>query len=150
MNIRPAVAADAGLLLAWRNDPVTRAMSLETGDTPPERHAEWLAAKLADPTSELWIGEVNGLPVAQVRLDLAEPGVAVVSISVAPDARGRGHAGAALTEAMAAQRLGPSTFRATVRRENTASLRLFETAGFSAVGGDATVVQFERPAPPGR
>lgn len=150
MKIRRAAPRDAPLLLAWRNDPVTRAMSLDPREVNPEAHAMWLAGRLADPKCELWIGEAEDVPVAQVRFDLVETGVAIVSVSVAPAARGRGHATAVLRAAMASQALGASKFRATVRSENEASLRLFERAGFTAVRREQAVVLFERAAPSNR
>jgi ribosomal protein S18 acetylase RimI-like enzyme len=55
-----------------------------------------------------------------------------VSISVAPEARGRGLGGALLELGLAEAipELHPRGFRARVRATNTASLRLFRAAGF--------------------
>ena len=51
--VRPATEADADALLRWRNDPVTRAASRDTGEVGAEQHRAWLAATLADPGRHL-------------------------------------------------------------------------------------------------
>lgn len=144
MIVRPATAADAGTLLRWRNDPAVRAMSFNSGVVSPSDHALWLAAKLSDPQTELWIGEVDGRPIGQVRFDLTDGNVAAVSISVDPDGRGSGNGRSLLTAGMARQGLGAETLRAEVRPGNIASLRLFEHAGFSVRTADADRLVLER------
>lgn len=131
MNLRPATPADAAVLLAWRNDPVTRAMSFDTGAVGLEEHGAWLEDKLIDPRAELWIGEVDGQPIGQVRFDLQDDATALVSITVAPHARGRGHGLTLLSDAINRQDLGAAVLRAEIRHGNAPSLRIFEQAGFT-------------------
>lgn len=119
-------------------------MSIDQDEVPSDRHHAWFAQRLADAASEIWIGKVDGAPVGVVRFDLVNAGVALISIIVAPEARGRGHGSELLTGAMARQGLEAQAFRATVRRENHASRRLFESAGFHVVESDHAVVILER------
>ena len=89
LTMRPATMDDAGLLLAWRNDPVTRASCRCSEPVDWAEHAAWLERVLADPTREISIHELNGVPVGTTRLDWSD-GEAEFSITVAPKYRGRG------------------------------------------------------------
>lgn len=133
MKLRPAAPEDAGLLLAWRNDPVTRNMSFEQDEITLAEHERWLRSKLADSTCDIWIGEVDGVPVGQVRLDADGEADAVVSISVAPGARGRGLGRALLLAGLARRTTDGRLVRAHVLSANEASLRLFRSCGFAEV-----------------
>jgi len=136
--LRPATAADAGLLLAWANDPVTRAAGFHPEAIAIDEHERWLAARLASPATRLWIGEEDGRAVGQVRLERDEGGIAEIGISVAPEARGRGVARRLLATAIETGRadaaFGLTGFLARVRPDNAASLALFRGAGFAETG----------------
>lgn len=137
--VRPATMEDADLLLAWANDPVTRAAGFHTAAISRDEHLAWLARRLATADCRLYIGVRAGRPVGQVRVDRDEPtGTAEVSIAVAPEARGQGVGRRLLDAALAAARadaqLGVGTFRARVRPDNAASLALFRGAGFVEAG----------------
>ena len=133
ITLRPATAGDADLLLAWANDPETRAASFRPEPIPRDDHVRWLAARLASPRSRVLIGEVDG-PVGQVRFELAADGAAEIGVVVAPERRGEGLASELLHAAVDAARTDsafPVTrFIARIRVENTASIRAFGRAGF--------------------
>lgn len=141
VRIRAAVLADAGILLEWRNDPLTRRMSLQTESVSSAQHVPWLEASLLSPLREIVLGEdaVTGKLVGTCRFDIdaSAPGTAEVSITVAPDARGRGYAGALLRAAIdefSGVHPDIETLTAVIRPENTASIQLFEAAGFIRAG----------------
>ncbi len=152
VTLRPATRADAELLLEWANDPATRAASLTPRSITPPEHDVWLDRTLANPLQRLWIGIVGGRPIGQVRIE-AEAATGVVSIAVAPAARGRGMSGPLLGAALAAARteMDLAGFRALVRAGNVASRRLFERAGFEEAGhrsapdGGVVLVLEQRP-----
>jgi len=136
---RPATPQDADLLRSWRNDPETRRWSRDSGPVSAERHAAWLASVLADPARHLWVVEEGGRPVSTVRHDRLVPGRYEVSITVAPGARRRGQALAALAvarERLAEVELQVEVIEAHVRSDHTASLALFQRAGYSRSGAD--------------
>jgi RimJ/RimL family protein N-acetyltransferase len=137
VELRPAGQHDRDLLLAWANDPDTRRASFSTAPIGVEEHATWLATVLSDPTRQLWIAEVDGEPVGQVRIDQRDRD-AVISVSVAPEARGRGLA-APMIEAATARVDGRVV--ALVKPENERSLRAFETAGYRRARSDDAEVQ---------
>jgi spore coat polysaccharide biosynthesis predicted glycosyltransferase SpsG/RimJ/RimL family protein N-acetyltransferase len=129
---RPARAADADLLLAWRNDAAVRAVSHTTHEVAPAEHAAWLARVLADPDRTLLVVERDGAPVGTVRFD-RQGDEATLSVTIAPEQRGRGVGVQAIresTELELAARPELARVVALVKAENTASQRAFERAGY--------------------
>jgi predicted dehydrogenase/RimJ/RimL family protein N-acetyltransferase len=140
VTLREASAADAGRLLAWRNDAETRRWSRDAREIAPAEHERWLEGVLADASTRLWVAESEGSPVGQVRIG---PGVdestAEVHVALAPEARGRGMGVAVLTQAAARALAEPgrSALCAHVKPAHEASLRAFARAGFQVVGPQA-------------
>jgi spore coat polysaccharide biosynthesis protein SpsF len=131
---------DADLLLTWANDPTTRSAGFHPDAIDPATHRAWLAARLASSVTRLFIGNDSDDPIGQVRFEHDEDGLVEVGVSVAPDARGRGH-GRALVETGVAAVLADAGervrgFVARIRPDNAASIALFEAAGFRAHGPD--------------
>ena len=133
--LRPARPDDAAPLFDWANDPATRAASFDRAPIPWPEHLTWLTVVLADPERRLWIAEEGGIAVGQVRVDRAPDDIGVVSIGLAPGARGRGLGRTVLGLGVAAaiRELGIRRARAVVMAANLPSRRLFEGAGFVAV-----------------
>ncbi|HUZ70475.1 MAG TPA: GNAT family N-acetyltransferase [Candidatus Saccharimonadales bacterium] len=131
LTLRPATSGDEVLLLGWRNDPEAVRLSVTGREVTPAEHAAWLARRLGDPGTRLWIAEERGTPVGQVRVDL-EGGSGTVSIAIGQGRRGHGLGSAALRAMVVEVERDQiaSTLRALVHAENPASLRAFERAGF--------------------
>jgi RimJ/RimL family protein N-acetyltransferase len=138
ITLRRASQMDESLLLAWANDPVTRAAGFAPDPITPDEHRAWLATRLRSTTSRLLIGTIGDTPIGQVRLDREHDGRVEVGISVAPEARGRGvgrrllHS--ALDEARRDKGLGATGFTARIRPDNATSIALFTGAGFRRAG----------------
>ncbi len=137
MGLRAARADDGDLLFAWTNELRTCGIAL-SGSEPLERvaHDAWFRARLDDPERRIWIVEHVDAPVGVVRLDREADRTAetvAVSVYIAREGRRLGLASAAIERALrdAAHERGALTAVARVRPENTASLRLFETLGFT-------------------
>lgn len=123
MRLRKATMEDAERLFQWRNDPVTRAASINRDPVAWHDHLAWLEASLTNPLREILIAE-DGVPLGTVRLD--KDLRTEVSITLAPAARGHGQATSLI--ALATQTKGP--FVARIRPDNPASRRAFQKAGF--------------------
>ena len=123
--VRPAVEGDALDVLAWRNDPVTRAMARNREAVDEASHLAWFAGALADSRRTFLIGEVEGEKIGMVRFDRGDE--TEVSINLNPAHRGRGLSYPLLMAALACV---DGDVWAEIRPENAASLRLFERAGF--------------------
>jgi RimJ/RimL family protein N-acetyltransferase len=134
LKIRPAEAADEDRLLAWANDPATRAAGFQVDPIAPEVHAGWLSRRLAEPEAgRIWIG-LDGLrPIGVVRVERSDDARLVVSISLDPVERGQGRSLGLLEAGLeAARRAFPGIpFRAWIRTGNRASIALFGRAGFA-------------------
>lgn len=133
MWLRPARRDDAPLLLAWRNDATTVRFSGTGRRVRAEEHARWLDSRLADAGTRIWIGEVDGRPVGEVRVDVCDA-VGEVDVAVAPDARGRGY-GRGLLDALLVELRGDlqvCRLVASVHADNVASRRAFLGCGFVA------------------
>jgi RimJ/RimL family protein N-acetyltransferase len=132
VTLRGARDDDAERLLEWRNDADAVRFSVSGQSVTGEDHARWFATRRQDPRVHLWIAEVDGTPVGQVRVDDENDGVGVVSVGVAPAHRGRG-IGSAVLRAMVATVTADTTvrvLRALVHPDNAQSIRAFGKAGF--------------------
>jgi UDP-2,4-diacetamido-2,4,6-trideoxy-beta-L-altropyranose hydrolase len=135
--LRNATEGDTKLILDWANDPVTRGASFQSDPIPWERHVEWMAKQLAAKDVVFLIVELQGvvgqpgIPVGQVRF-VIESQKATISISIAPEARGRGIASRAIREASEYlfRRRNVQQIEALIRTDNVASRRAFEKAGY--------------------
>jgi len=123
MRLRKATMDDARRLFDWRNDPVTRAASVNRDPVTWEDHVAWLEASLTNPLREILIAE-DGVPLGTVRLD--KDLRTEVSITLSPAARGHGQAAPLI--ALATETKGP--FVARIRPDNPASRKAFQKAGF--------------------
>jgi len=132
LRAREATEADAGLLLGWRNDSRTRQSSRSTAVVALDEHLAWLRGVLADPGRLLLVVEHEDEPAGTVRFDRRDGDGWEVSITLAPEQRGRGRSGAVLAEGerAARERLGVRVVLAAVHQDNAASAKLFERAGY--------------------
>ncbi|MFD9899667.1 GNAT family N-acetyltransferase [Mesorhizobium sp. NPDC059025] len=120
MKLRPATVEDARLLFDWRNEPLTRAMSVNAEPVTWEAHLKWLSARLARPDPGLYICEEDGNALGMVRVDDDQ-----ISYSVDMNFRGKGVATRMLT--LARHHFGPK--RARIKRNNEASAKVATKAG---------------------
>jgi UDP-2,4-diacetamido-2,4,6-trideoxy-beta-L-altropyranose hydrolase len=150
LALRPAELDDARLLWDWVNDPDVRGRAFSTDVIPWETHSRWLADRVADPLSHIWIASApNGDAVGQVRFE-TRGGSTEVAISVAGRARGKGWGGALIDAGV--RRLFVETdvesVLARVKPDNIASLRAFDSAAFIFDGqgsdGSNTWVRYAR------
>ncbi|MFE0013686.1 GNAT family N-acetyltransferase [Mesorhizobium sp. NPDC059054] len=120
MKLRPATAEDARLLFDWRNEPLTRSMSISTEPVTWDAHLQWLSIRLARSEPGLYICEDDGSPRGMVRIDDNE-----ISYTVDMKFRGKGLATQMLI--LARHDFGPK--RARVKRSNEASAKAAIKAG---------------------
>lgn len=135
LTLRDAAPGDVRLLFDWANDPVARAQSFTQATIAWQDHEHWFARKLADARCLLLIAEnAQSQPVGQVRFDLSDDGSAIISVSMAPEQRGKGYGAAAIARACDELRArhGARTVLAYIRADNLASQRAFARAGFTA------------------
>ena len=138
---------DAALLLAWRNDAETRANSFQTAPVSSETHIEWLHTHLADRSRcRIWIAELDGDAIGQVRVDRLGDDVGEISVSIAAASRGMG-IGTRVIDAgtsRAIDELGLVRVEARIKPENRPSVAAFERAGFVNDQGEGEALVLSR------
>lgn len=147
MILREAVIHDSQWLLDIRNDPRTREVSFQSDMISFEDHERWFYKSLYTSTRRIWIAEEENQRIGMVRLDLISADEAEVSINIDPKYRGRG-LGCPILDLLpgAAERWNPNIFllKAQTKASNTASIRLFEKAGYMILNRDENRVEFQK------
>jgi UDP-2,4-diacetamido-2,4,6-trideoxy-beta-L-altropyranose hydrolase len=137
ISLRRVTMADAGLLLAWANDQLTREMSFSSGTIDDETHRNWLAQRLSNAENMLFIAQDRDHhPVGHVRLEPDHEDNYVISINMAPAERGGGLSSHILSLALREMnrlRPGASVF-ALIKPGNLQSVRAFKGVGFRYQG----------------
>ena len=150
VRLRAATASDCERVWVWRNDPETRAVSLDTEAIPWEVHEPWFHETLRRPDRRVYIVVADGRDAGAVRLDVADA-EAQVSIHLAPEARYRGIGVLALRAVVGEAFDGLGLVRVTgiIKPDNQPSLAAFAKAGFALVEGDnlVTAVKSTRELP---
>jgi RimJ/RimL family protein N-acetyltransferase len=130
ISLRDATSEDAEFLFEWANDHETRLQSFVSEPIAWRDHEAWLTSVLADQDRRLFVAVRAGEPVGQVRLDHRR-GSVIVSVSVAPQARGRSLAAQIIR--LATAHAGQIVL-AEIKETNLASIRAFEKAGYVRIG----------------
>ncbi|MEM7702477.1 MAG: UDP-2,4-diacetamido-2,4,6-trideoxy-beta-L-altropyranose hydrolase [Pseudomonadota bacterium] len=132
LRVRPARRGDARFMFDWRNDPATRAVSIQNEPLSWEEHLAWLKQALRDPNRALFVGEIGQRSVGVIRFDFeaSRPPLnrAEVSLYCDPDLRGLS-IGPALLHA-GEEAADPAVVEACIMEGNAASQRLFAKAGY--------------------
>lgn len=145
LNLRLAQPADAADLLAWRNDPKTRALSRQQAEISWDDHCRWVDRMVADPGCLFLVAWQDDVRVGVVRFNRrGQTNVWEVSITVAPAAQGRGLGGRMLNDGVARLRRDHpgAEVLAAVLPGNLASERLFLGAGFRPTPSDEAFAHF--------
>lgn len=132
------------MLLAWRNDPVTRESSIDTEPVAEENHRRWLDASIGSDDRHLFVVEVDGEPVGTTRLDRRQGGWEI-SITVAPEHRGKGLSGELLdvTTEWFDGNIDGDVILSTIKQTNLASLALFAKKGYTITREDLDLIHLE-------
>lgn len=128
---------DAERLYAWRVDPETARQSVAPPPVSLDDHRRWLDGVLRDRDVSLFVAHdvERGVDVGSVRLDRRPGGDIELSITVAPDHRGRGYSHHLIARALDAA--GRVRVVARVKPTNVRSVRAFRALGFDGDSGAA-------------
>jgi len=141
LALRAATIGDAQLLMQWRNDPQTRANSHDRGAVKWDSHMHWLGKVLVDPSCDLLIAELDGVPVGTVRIDRGTD-ESTLSWTIAPEWRGRGF-GRRMVR-LASERVSGRPLRADIRQDNVASQAIARAAGFEMTETHGQMTEWHR------
>lgn len=126
MIVRPAILADAQLLFRWRLDD-EQAEWWQGEGVSFTNHYQWLEERLNSPSVILLIGEVDGTPVGQARIDSNGE----LSFSIDKHHRGKGY-GVKLVQLAteAAYQAGHTRVKAVADNTNDAGITTMMKAGY--------------------
>lgn len=147
IQVRPASDDDAFLVLAWRNDAESRAQSRNTEPVATEDHLKWFPKAIRDPSRYFLMGEIGpDQPVGYVRFETTPEGYDC-GIIIAPWRRRQG-LGRELFAAgvhYVQEREPDARFVSEIKRDNVASRRMVEAAGFRLVDEDEVYTHYLLP-----
>ncbi|GAB3817315.1 UDP-2,4-diacetamido-2,4,6-trideoxy-beta-L-altropyranose hydrolase [Pontibacter rugosus] len=133
LTFREVTEGDLLLVYEWNNDPEVRRRSFDSATILLESHTRWFKDKLADPHTVIYIAEVKGKPAAQIRFKVQNT-TATLGYLISAEFRGKGLGHILLSkgvEQLLAQNPGILVVEGLVQRDNIASVRAFEKAGFT-------------------
>lgn len=132
LTLRRATEDDSQDIWHWRNDSLTKAMSVNSDDVSWETHHAWYSKALIDTRRMLIVAELSpDEKVGVCRFDLIDEG-AEVSINLNPTYRNLGLSRQVLEGAIREFRLlHQPTLLAKIKINNVASLKLFTGCGFA-------------------
>ena len=132
LTFRKAVFKDVQLYFNWANDKLVRENSFNKNEITLEQHINWFNYKLNSPDCffYLFLNEQQ-TAVGQVRIDNVNY-ECIIGISIDENFRGKGLGTEMLNQACNAyfEQAPNGEIIAYVKEENTASLKLFTSAGF--------------------
>lgn len=141
LALRSANIDDCMTLFRWTNDAETRRASKTQRLVPWEEHQEWFKRVLESEDELLYVGELAGMSVAQIRFSKFDDAL-LLSYSVDPTQRGRGLGHRIVAAGLRAipDRVA-RTVHAEVKSYNLASLSVFRAAGFDElpIDGDGMI-----------
>lgn len=132
ISIRRAVSDDCDSICEWRNAEETRRYIFDDKPIPLETHRIWFHNSFKNPDRILLIGEIDNKPVGVLRYDFSG-NEALISVYLVPGGQGQG-VGSQLIRCgsrwLKEHCPNIKTINAEIFKENVASLRAFESAGY--------------------
>ena len=123
------------MIWEWRNDPLTRKMSINSEKITWTEHSCWYEKVLLDNCRKLYIGQECGKPIGVIRFDKYNQKnyTYEVSINISPASRKKGLGKQLLTHGIRKfiKEVENCKFiRAKVKKDNEYSNKLFKSFGF--------------------
>lgn len=133
ISFRKANKGDLEFIFNLRNEEAVRLASFNSDPIDFEVHSKWFPKILASDSSVIFIAELDGKPIGQVRFDFMGDDVAEVNIAVTQNYCGKGHGSKILKES-AKKFFNDSPvikkLYALIKPDNKSSIHAFEKAGY--------------------
>lgn len=135
ISYRRADNDDAKLLFDWANDPVVRESSFHTGAISWDNHVNWYNNRLQDKNTKILIFQLDNRDIGVVRIEIKDK--VIIGISIDADFRGKKLAPKMLIIACELfWKESELPIYAYIKKENAASIKSFEKAGFALLQED--------------
>ncbi len=147
IKIRFAKSEDSLSILNWRNNKLTREMSLNGRATNFDEHSNWFNESLENKARTLYIGELNFEKIGICRFDFNEKDLcSEVSININPEMRSLGLGKRFLFQCIQDYLyLNEHNLSAKIKSKNKASLKIFDDVGFKKYSIINDIVYLKRP-----
>lgn len=142
IKIRPTNSDDVQKIWEIRNEPAALAVAASKEVIPLAQHITWFNGKyFSDSGSVCFVAETDQKVVGYSRFDLNKDHY-VNSIAVASSMHGKGVGTLLLIESIK-QLKSPIPIHAEIRKFNTASIKMFERAGFKKISEDEQNIYYQ-------
>jgi RimJ/RimL family protein N-acetyltransferase len=134
ITVLRATENDSKDIWEWRNDELTKQMSITTDSVSWETHSSWYEKSLVNPNRYLYLGFLNGNEkIGMCRFDVeVNTNIAEVSINLNPKYRSKKLSSLLLSQAIAKFCEERNTdLAATIRKTNIGSIKCFTKCGFT-------------------
>jgi RimJ/RimL family protein N-acetyltransferase len=145
LTIRRAVEADSKDIWQWRNDPTTKANSINSDDVSWENHCVWYQKSLQNPDRFLYIGiDPTDQKIGMCRFDISGD-EAEVSINLNPAFRNQKLSEPLLISSIRQfYKSSNIVLLATIKHFNIASQQCFKKTGFTHISEDSEYKYYQR------
>jgi UDP-2,4-diacetamido-2,4,6-trideoxy-beta-L-altropyranose hydrolase len=132
MIIKDAEIIDSIDLFEWRNDQLSCCMSKNNKKLTIKEHEIWFKGSLKNPLRKLYVGIDSNGKIGVCRFDYDElDNCSEISINLNPKMRGKNLSYEFLNNSIKKYVANNSCkLKATIKKENKASLKIFEKSGF--------------------
>ena len=134
ITILRATDNDSKDIWEWRNDELTKQMSITTDSVSWETHSSWYQKSLVNPNRYLYIGFLNDSEkIGMCRFDLdSNTNIAEVSINLNPQHRSKKLSSQLLSQTIAKYLVEKNTaLSATIKKTNIGSIKCFTKCDFT-------------------
>lgn len=144
LYLRNASIEDLEITYTWANHPHTRQYTFNQKFISPEEHSNWFIKKISEKNCVYKLLVLGDKPVGSIRFDInGDEGL--ISYLVAPNKTGKG-LGTKLLElsvlGLENERKDIKSIKGLVKKENIASIKIFEKSGFDKTELDEDVLEF--------
>lgn len=138
MDIKDVANDDLLDIFVWRNDPISRHNSICNNKVSLDEHKNWFENSLLNPLRKIYIGIIRNEKVGICRFDKEKQmNSAEVSINLNPSMRGKNLSYDLLSNSLDIYKKNNQIkLTATIKKDNRASLRIFQKCNFIIVSED--------------
>jgi len=137
-NLRKIEYSDWPILLDWANDSVMRKNAFNQNKITQEEHLNYIKNMLKDSSKNIYILEINDVPVATIKDSLLEDFIEL-SYNISPKYRGK-KLSILLLNLYLYDHSGK--FLCRIKKENIPSIRMVERCGFTLDKEDNGVLYY--------
>lgn len=142
--LRDACMDDLEITYSWAIHPQTRQYAFNQEFISPEEHSKWFTGKISSQNCIYKLLISGAEPAGSIRFDL-KGNEGLISYLVAPDQTGKGLGKKLLKLSILSlekERRGIKSIKGLVKKENIASVKIFEKLGFDKTELNEDVVEF--------